>query len=298
LTDHTKDENPVKNWAHIFIPLCTADNHWGNISRIYDAGLAISHKGAANVLASLQWVFSNYPTPAQILVSGWGAGGYGAALWAPHIMQQYPTIRVVLLVDSASDVSNFSSIVENGAAYISVPPLVSTALVQYTTISLKSWNIVGSAVSSPAVSVFPPTFTIETALTSVATYFPQNPIAVVSFSRDSFQLDYTVTKVSSTPVGLQNFMALSAVSQVTGLLSDAWCKGLHGGLASLDQTIDGIGGNFTYFISPASSHGATNTHDFFTAGGKYLDNSDVLLQTWLASLLAPGHPPPPAPTPC
>lgn len=68
-----------------------------------------SAQGASNAKAALDWVFQEFPSPEQVLVTGWGDGSYGATTWAMHVSKNYekvsPAPRVVLLTDSAVDLT-------------------------------------------------------------------------------------------------------------------------------------------------------------------------------------------------
>lgn len=108
LYDHENDDNPVKDWHHVFVPYCTGDLHWGDATQTYgegDAAKTIHHRGAANTRAVLDWVYEQFEAPDQVFVTGWSAGGYGATLWAAHVREHYgPDVRVSHFSDSAAGV--------------------------------------------------------------------------------------------------------------------------------------------------------------------------------------------------
>jgi len=91
--------NPFFGWTHVFVPYCTADIHWGNATVKY-ATATIEHKGAVNARAALDWTFKNVPAPEQVFVTGCSAGAYGAIMWAPYVMRQYPQATVRELGDA------------------------------------------------------------------------------------------------------------------------------------------------------------------------------------------------------
>lgn len=87
----------------------TADYFWGNATRLYDAGLTIRHLGALNAKTTLDWTFREIPASVlqasgSVVVAGWGAGAFGAALWSAHVAHNYPAAKLTLLLDSALDV--------------------------------------------------------------------------------------------------------------------------------------------------------------------------------------------------
>ncbi|MBK8255932.1 MAG: pectinesterase [Polyangiaceae bacterium] len=106
--DHTKAENPFKDWYHVIIPYCTGDIHWGNSVTTYGKGtdneVVINHKGAVNARAVLSWVYENFSAPEQVLVTGCSAGSYGSALWAADVMHQYPKSDVLQFGDSGAGI--------------------------------------------------------------------------------------------------------------------------------------------------------------------------------------------------
>lgn len=109
ISDHSRDDNPVKDWTHVYIGYCTGDIHVGdNVKTYTDANtqkpLTINHKGAANTRAVLAWVFKNFTAPQQVLVTGCSAGGYGATFWAPHIKRHYTSAKIFHLSDSAAGI--------------------------------------------------------------------------------------------------------------------------------------------------------------------------------------------------
>lgn len=106
--DHTKTENPVKNWNHVVIPYCTGDLHWGSNDTAYRGkggkDFTIHHRGAENVKAVLDWVGKTYSQPKKILVTGCSAGSYGSIYWTPHIKEMYQDATVMQLGDAGAGV--------------------------------------------------------------------------------------------------------------------------------------------------------------------------------------------------
>ncbi|CAN5590778.1 hypothetical protein BH24DEI1_BH24DEI1_20570 [soil metagenome] len=105
-----RDDNPVADWAHVFIPYCTGDVHWGDNSASYDAvtggkgGFTVLHRGAVNARAALAWVFEHFEAPERIFVTGCSAGAYGAILWTPLIREHYLQAEFYQLGDSGAGV--------------------------------------------------------------------------------------------------------------------------------------------------------------------------------------------------
>lgn len=106
--DHTRAENPFKDWHHVYVSYCTGDVHWGNSKQTYGAGTplesTIEHRGAVNAQAALDWVYTNVPSPDRVFVTGCSAGGYGAALWSAYVRDHYKSSKVYQFADSAAGI--------------------------------------------------------------------------------------------------------------------------------------------------------------------------------------------------
>lgn len=106
--DFTNPENPFADYNVVYVPYCSADVHTGNAIHEYDAGnvqYTIRHKGYVNATAALDWMYANYPDPANVFVSGCSAGAYGSIFHAPNIMAQYDAARVTQLADAGVGVT-------------------------------------------------------------------------------------------------------------------------------------------------------------------------------------------------
>jgi hypothetical protein len=109
INNHSREDNPVKGWTHVFIGYCTGDVHAGNNVKSYvdpntQDKITINHKGAENTRAVLAWVFQNFPAPQQVLMTGCSAGGYGATFWTPHVKRRYKQAKIYHFSDSAAGV--------------------------------------------------------------------------------------------------------------------------------------------------------------------------------------------------
>jgi len=106
--DRANPDNPFRDFTHVYVPYCTGDLHWGNAVKNYVGTLgpySIRHRGAANAASAVNWAFANVVAPSQVAVAGCSAGGYGATLWAAHILARYPGASAVQLSDSAAGVA-------------------------------------------------------------------------------------------------------------------------------------------------------------------------------------------------
>lgn len=109
--DHNNVDNPFGDWTHVLMPYCTGDVHWGDNTVNYgpdpgNAGedLIIEHKGAVNTRAMLDWLYAEVEAPEKIFVTGCSAGSYGAIMWAPHLMDNYPDASVYQFGDSGAGI--------------------------------------------------------------------------------------------------------------------------------------------------------------------------------------------------
>lgn len=106
--DHSRDDNPFKDWHHVYIAYCTGDVHWGNAKQTYMPGGAlestVEHKGAVNAQAALDWLYSKVPSPDKAFVTGCSAGGYGAAYWTGHVRDHYASAKVYHFSDSSAGI--------------------------------------------------------------------------------------------------------------------------------------------------------------------------------------------------
>lgn len=107
LRDHTDARNPFRDWHHVFVPYCTGDQHWGNVTRTYDSGegsVTIHHNGAINTRAVLDWMYRAVPAPQKAFVTGCSAGAMGSILWSAYVRDHYRDARVYQFGDSNSGV--------------------------------------------------------------------------------------------------------------------------------------------------------------------------------------------------
>ncbi|BCL28858.1 hypothetical protein GCM10017557_37170 [Streptomyces aurantiacus] len=102
-------KNAFRDWNVVFIPYSTGDVHIGNATTTYTRDgktFEVHHHGRNNCLASLEWVYANFPDAAKVLVAGESAGAWGSACYAPQIADQYPGRKVYCLSDGVGLVSS------------------------------------------------------------------------------------------------------------------------------------------------------------------------------------------------
>lgn len=104
--DLENENNPFKDWSMVFVPYCTADIHWGDLTTQYSDTLTIHHNGYNNLMAVLSWVGATFEEPETVFITGESAGAYGARLFAANAMENYAdtNTRFVTLADSGNGV--------------------------------------------------------------------------------------------------------------------------------------------------------------------------------------------------
>jgi hypothetical protein len=123
--DHANPDNPFRDWHHVFVPYCTGDIHWGDNVAKYSDTLSISHVGAVNARAALDWLYANVLHTENVMMTGCSAGGYGSIMWTPYVRQHYGTgTPVAQFSDSAAGVitSDFFSTIQESWRYDKVLP--------------------------------------------------------------------------------------------------------------------------------------------------------------------------------
>jgi len=101
--DKKDSRNPLKDWTHVVIPLCTADIHMGENDQEY-GDLKIYHRGGVNAKAVLDFIAFKYLVPEKVLVAGCSGGAYGSIFWLPYIRSTYPISHVYQFADSGAGV--------------------------------------------------------------------------------------------------------------------------------------------------------------------------------------------------
>ena len=103
-----REENPFRGWTQIVIPYTTADYHIGTTDYAYTdedgSEQILHHHGYINYCAMMEEA-SRYleGEPEELLIAGFSAGGFGAAMLAGDIVENwFPSAgHVTVCVDSA-----------------------------------------------------------------------------------------------------------------------------------------------------------------------------------------------------
>ena len=225
--DRSNPENPFRDFTHVYVPYCTGDLHWGNVTQNYPGAqgpYTIRHKGAVNAAAALSWASSNVIAPQKLAVAGCSAGGYGATLWAAQLLARYPGASAVQLSDSAAGVA---------------PPAFFQTLVP-------AWNVAAawpSFIPSLALDRLDPArFTLADLYSGVAGYYPLAAFSQFNTLQDSTQtFFYSLTKGEiATP--------------------QEWSSRMQEQLA----VIRAANANFSSYLAPGTQHCVINRPEFYT----------------------------------
>ena len=225
--DRQNPENPFRDFTHVYVPYCTGDLHWGNVTQSY-AGVmgsyTVRHTGAVNAAAALSWASSNVIAPQKLAVAGCSAGGYGATLWSAHLLARYPGASTVHLSDSAAGVS--------------APGFFQTLV--------PAWGLAAawpSFIPSLALDRLDPArFTLVDLYSGIAGYYP-----LAAFSQFNTLQDTTQTFFYSLTRG--------------GIATpQEWSSRMQEQLAA----IRAANANFSSYLGPGTQHCVINRPEFYT----------------------------------
>ena len=170
--DRTLPGNPFAAYTFVFVPYCTGDVHAGDASQSYlGAPSRFQHRGRANVRRALAALAAALPPPADVVLAGASAGGYGALVNYPAVRETWPDARGNLVDDSG-------------------PPLVGTDLSPAIVASwVLAWRldeaivpICGDACLADLSRVLP----------ALSGRWPEDRLALLSTTRDEVIRAYTL----------------------------------------------------------------------------------------------------------
>ncbi len=94
--DFARADNPFRDYSFIYVPLCTADSHLGNLTREYSPKLTVEHKGFVNSTAALNYLAEHYPNATQVVVVGKTAGSVAAPIYGGLIADLLPNAQITV----------------------------------------------------------------------------------------------------------------------------------------------------------------------------------------------------------
>ena len=112
------DRNPFRDWTMIVLPYSTADFHVGTGEFAYEdeegRSAVLYHSGFLNFRRMMETACRKIDRPDTVLITGWSAGGFGAAMLTDIILRDYfPDVEhSAVLVDSAVLAGDWPAIAE------------------------------------------------------------------------------------------------------------------------------------------------------------------------------------------
>lgn len=98
-------ENPFSAWTQVFVSYCTGDVHLGANDMTYakpdGSEITIHHRGKANTMSALNWLFENVSEPETVFVSGGSAGAVASPVYAGVVQEAYPDAQIVQFAGGA-----------------------------------------------------------------------------------------------------------------------------------------------------------------------------------------------------
>ncbi len=106
ICDRSKEKNPFRDWTIVSIPYSCADFHCGTADFMYHdrngEEKILYHHGYINFWLVMEMIRGLLGNPEKIVLAGYSAGGFGAALLAPVIMEMFERCRdFTCIVDSS-----------------------------------------------------------------------------------------------------------------------------------------------------------------------------------------------------
>jgi hypothetical protein len=104
ILDRTVAGNPFATWTMVTVPYCTGDVHVGDDVGEYVIGATTvvwNHHGHRNLEAAVARMAAEVAPPAQVVVAGSSAGGFGALLAYDLVRTEWPGGAGALVDDSA-----------------------------------------------------------------------------------------------------------------------------------------------------------------------------------------------------
>ncbi|MFO0612266.1 MAG: pectin acetylesterase-family hydrolase [Polyangiaceae bacterium] len=249
----TDAANPTKDFNYVYVPYCTGDVHGGDASGVMVGNKARNFHGYKNLDQFLDKLVATFPQAGKIILSGFSAGGFGAAYNYDHVAKKFPNNKVILIDDSGPPMAE---------AYVA--PCLQKYL--FDLWGLKNTVPAGCTDCAPASGIF-----MEPLAKYLATTYSDRSLALVSSTEDK-------TISSFWAFGVDNCKDLMG----TGGAYDP--ADYAAGLADLRDRIAGSDPNFfTYYIDGTDM--SDKTRHVWLDAYKGVSSNGVLLEDWLVNLI-------------
>ena len=80
-----------REYNTVIVPYCTQDVHIGDSIQSY-GDTTVRHAGAHNLMSTLKWIYTNFPNPTHIFVTGCSAGGTAVPIAYDLLNAHYNTL--------------------------------------------------------------------------------------------------------------------------------------------------------------------------------------------------------------
>jgi hypothetical protein len=114
--DFADERNPFADYSFVFVPYCTGDVFIGNVTREYEPGLTIQHKGYVNGTTALDHLAATFPGATEVAVMGERAGSVAAPLYAGLVSDRLPDARITVLANGSGSYPDLPDINRRFAA--------------------------------------------------------------------------------------------------------------------------------------------------------------------------------------
>lgn len=220
-------------WNIVFLPYCTGDIHIGNMVSVYadhdpSNPKVQHHRGYVNEKFAANWMATNMSRPDKLFVTGFSAGGYGAAA-------NYDTLRRTLNPRSAA-------MLDDGGPIFTTPEGgTASSLPLYTRIR-QSWGTDGSqGLITELMTRYPGSGgdprNLASLIRVVATVYPKDRLGFATMLNDQviprFAYEPFYPEILATPVGASR----------DKLMNDRWRQEIGDTLGYIQDI-----GNVGYYI--------------------------------------------------
>jgi hypothetical protein len=194
ILDRTLPGNPFADWTFVYVPYCTGDVHAGDAVRVH-GGVTWEHHGYRNLEAAVAALGAALPRPAEVVVAGSSAGGFGA-------LAAYDLVRDVW--DPAGGTS--AALLDDSG-----PTLVGTAMPPQL---LSTWWDVWGLASTIGVACPACASDLSELWPGLAARHPADRLALLTTTRDdtilAFLSDPDLAVTAMSPLELEAAVALLA----------------------------------------------------------------------------------------
>lgn len=254
----------LQDWNFVFLPYCTGDLHAGDKLAQYTTEngkpLIWYHRGLRNVRAAVSWVRNNMPRPAQLVVTGFSAGGAAATLNYAHIREDISPDRGFLINDSGPLPSVFD--INSGSRFPSAP-LIKTISKAWAFHDTGNPNVGILSYTANRIGTNGIDFTNPSSIyTVLANKYPNDRMGYIQFQRDRVYSAYSYSTFHKQLQGKNPEMpgySIGSDQDINNYWRDVlslWGRDTNS-LRLIFSNISNFGSYFPYYRDVAESHCAS-----------------------------------------